>query len=213
MSPNDVDLSSCSPGEIALALNSHTPDTTPSEKAKRQAAVAMILRPGQGGGLETLFMKRAEHPHDPWSGQMSFPGGRRETSDATLQDAARRESEEEVGIALASEMNIGRLHDVYGGRLVHHRLAVSAFVFHHPAPPEVRMNEEVADTVWVPLAYLADPMNVEPYRFHMNQGDHEFPSFCYKGYTIWGLTYRILGNFLSVFDIDLPGEPEVTDVE
>lgn len=209
----NVDLRSCTPREIALALDSHTPDTTPSEEAERQAAVAMILRPRREGGLETLFMKRAEHPGDPWSGQMSFPGGRREAFDVTLEDAARRESEEEVGIPLASEMNIGRLHDVYGGRLVRHRLAVSAFVFHHPAPPEVRMNEEVSDTVWVPLAYLASPANVETYRFYMNQGHHEFPSFRYEGYTIWGLTYRILGNFLRVFEIELPGEPEVTDVE
>lgn len=210
---NKVDLGACTFDQIAAQLEGHSPNTTPSDEAERQAAVAMILRPCASGGMETLFMKRVEHPRDPWSGQMSFPGGRREVVDATLQDVARRETEEEVGIPLVETMGIGRLHDVYGGRLAEHRLSVSPFVFHHPSPPEVRMNEEVADTVWVPLRYLGSPANVEPYVFHLDPSGREFPSFTYEGYTVWGLTYRIVASFVQLFGTELPGETDVTDVE
>ena len=202
--------------DIAELLRAHAPDTRPSERAEKHAAVAMILREGESGGVEILFMQRADRAGDPWSGQMSFPGGRMDAGDKTLEEAARRETFEEVGIELAPEMLIGRLHDIDGGRLTAHRLAVSPFVYYHPEPPEeLVVNEEVADTVWVPLEYLVEAANIRPYVFDLDPLCREFPAFCYADrYTIWGLTYRIIVNFVSLFGVQLPaGEPKVTSVE
>lgn len=199
---------------ITKVLGGHIPDTAPSRNAGRNAAVAMVLseRP-ENPGLSALFIQRAEHPNDPWSGQMALPGGRHEPFDASLDAAARRETFEEVGLELAEEMQIGRLNDLAGGRLSDHRLAVSPFVYHHPDPPALTPNYEVADTVWVPLEFLGDPRNVSPYVFHRDPSQREFPSWNYEGYTIWGLTYRIIASYLQLFGLELPGEPGVTDVE
>ena len=194
-------------------LRSHVPDTVPSKKATRNAAVAMVLADRPERGLSALFIKRAEHPDDPWSGQMALPGGRREPYDDSLHAAARRETLEEVGLDLSEEMMVGRLSDVSGGRLSVHGLAVSPFVFHHPGPPRLQPNYEVAATVWVPLAYLGDTANIQPYVFHLDPEKREFPSWVYEGYTIWGLTYRIIGSYLRLFGVEIPGESEVTDVE
>ncbi len=195
--------------EIRRALALHRPaagDVDP------RAAVAMILR--DNGGLETLFIKRAERHGDPWSGQMAFPGGRADANDLTPEHTARRETLEEVGIELGPEMRIGRLQSIEGGRLRAHRLAVAPYVFHHPGAPEaVHDNHEVADTVWIPVPYLLEAGNVQPYVFHLDPEAREFPSFQYNGYTVWGLTYRILSNFASLFGVALPGEPVVTNVE
>ena len=199
--------------DIERILAADSPDIAPSEHAERNAAVAMILRESPAGRLETLFIQRAEYPGDPWSGHMAFPGGRHESHDPSLPAAARRETFEEVGLQLEEDMELGRLPDIYGGRLKEYSLAVSPFVYHHPNPPELVLNHEVADAVWVPLDYLGDPQNIVPYSVPIDPFHRDFPSFQYESYTIWGLTYRILANYFSLFGVNLPGEPEVTDVE
>jgi len=198
---------------IQSALGEHTPNLGPSEKVSRNAAVAMVISEKPTGELASLFIQRAEHPNDPWSGQMAFPGGRVEPEDASINHAAIRETEEEVGLTLDPDMCIGRLSDLYGGRLKEHRLAVSPFVFYHPDPPALTHNYEVANTVWVPLQFMADPANVGPYTFHLDPDSNQFPSFTYQDYTIWGLTFRILSDFYRLFNIDHPGDPIITNVE
>lgn len=199
--------------QISAALTALIPNTVPSKEATNKAAVSMILRQGDSG-LETLFIQRAEHPHDPWSGHMAFPGGRKEPLDVSLEAAAIRETKEEVGIRLHSGMQLGRLHDIEGGRLMAHQLAVSAFVFYHPGSPVPAPNSyEVANTVWVPLDFLSHPANVRPYVFDKDPLRREFPAFHYENYVVWGLTYRIISNFVRALGIELPGEPIVTNVE
>ena len=94
-----------------------------------------------------------------------------------------------------------------------HRLTVSPFVFHHPAPPTITPNHEVASTVWIPLNFMADPANVTPYQYSLDPKNREFPAFEYEGYTVWGLTFRILANFFALFGVKLPREPLITDIE
>jgi 8-oxo-dGTP pyrophosphatase MutT (NUDIX family) len=211
--PNKIrPISAYSIGEIAEVLAAHEADTEPSCRADRCAAVAMVLCDGPEG-LQTLFMKRAEHDLDPWSGQMAFPGGRQDPGDATLEAAARRETMEEVGLTLEPGQRIGRLDDIIGGRLSAFRLSVSAFVYYCTAPERLVPNYEVAATVWVPLSYLGDPAHVKPYHFPLDPHRRDFPSFPYGPYTIWGLTYRIVANFMGLFGIELPSEQPVTEVE
>ncbi len=199
--------------DAAAALAGHIPDTAASRESIRNAAVAMVLCERPEHGLSALFIRRADHPDDPWSGQMAFPGGRFEPYDRTLVRAAIRETREEVGLSLTQDMLLGRLSDVSGGRLSLHRLAVSPFVFFVPTQPELRPNYEVANTVWVPMSYLGDPANIQPYVFPLDPEKREFPAWQFEGYTIWGLTYRIIANYMRLFDVDIPGEPLVTLVE
>jgi len=66
--------------EIRRRLEAHRPITHPV-LGRRQAAVAMILRDA-GPVPEVLFIERASHPGDPWSGHMAFPGGRVDPGDS-----------------------------------------------------------------------------------------------------------------------------------
>ncbi len=199
--------------DAAAALARHVPDTAASRESIRNAAVAMVLAEQPGAGLSALFIQRAQHPDDPWSGQMAFPGGRFEPYDRTLVRAAMRETREEVGLTLTEDHLLGRLSDVSGGRLTLHRLAVSPYVFYLPEPPELRPNYEVANTVWVPMSFLGDPANIQPYVFPLDPEKREFPAWHYEDYTIWGLTYRIIGHYMRLFGVEIPGEPQVTLVE
>ena len=62
--------------DVRGALSSRAPVRVAAEVGRR-AAVALVLRDGPSG-IELLFIRRADHPEDPWSGQMAFPGGRSE---------------------------------------------------------------------------------------------------------------------------------------
>jgi len=203
----------CSLERIRRALAQFTPDIRPSETADRVAAVAMVLRHGHDGTLEVLFMKRAERAGDPWSGQMALPGGHVEPYDASVEAAARRETFEEVGLDLTEDMLLGRLSDISGGRLRTFELAVCPLVYYHPGPGPLTHNYEVADTVWVPLACFADPGNIEAYYFPLDPERRAFSCFNHGPYTIWGLTYRILAQFMGLFDVELPTELPLADVE
>lgn len=200
---------------IAERLRANRANTEPSKRSQRQAAVAMVLRESEGGGLESLFIKRAEHPLDPWSGHMAFPGGRRDSEAESLEEIARRETLEEVGLALEPEMRLGRLDDLDGGRLRPHELSVSPFVFFHPEPGELILNYEVDDVVWVPLGFMADPANISIYHYPPDPSNRPFPSFAVgPGYHIWGMTYRMVTQFMELLGVKLPLEGEaLTDVE
>lgn len=200
--------------EIKRVLAAHQPDIQPSENCTRRAAVAMILREETPGLIETLFIKRAEHPHDPWSGHMAFPGGREDATDPSLEHVAIRETLEETGLVITPEMRIGRLHDIGGGRLRPFDMSVSPFVFHLPHKAEITTNHEIADTVWVPLDYMADLANIKSYNYPPDPMNRAFPCFNYNDcYTIWGMTFRMLGSFYELFGVTLPNEPTSRDVE
>lgn len=68
----------------------------------KKAAVTILLRRSSEGpaGLDILFIERAAHDRDPWSGHMAFPGGRVDPGDASPLAAAVRETMEEIGVVL-----------------------------------------------------------------------------------------------------------------
>ena len=121
--------------DIRGSLGGYTPRILPLDQSVR-AAVAVVLRAGEDRRPEVLFIKRAQHPGDPWSGHMAFPGGRIDLTDATIQSAAERETLEEVGLSLDAAESLGRLDDLEGlkggGRPA--GIVISAFVYHHRSP-------------------------------------------------------------------------------
>ena len=99
--------------KLRAALESRRAVTVAAEEGVRRAAVALIFRAGERGSPELLFIKRAEYPGDPWSGQIAFPGGREEASDTSLAETAIRETREETGIDLVRDGQIiGTLDDL-----------------------------------------------------------------------------------------------------
>lgn len=76
----------------------------------KQAAVLILLYE-DNSKIKTVLIERTPDP-GPHSGQIAFPGGRRETYDKDLIDTAIREAEEEVGVKIERENVIGSLTPV-----------------------------------------------------------------------------------------------------
>jgi len=167
---------------------------------EKWAAVALLLREGRLGP-EVLFIRRAEHPTDPWSGHMAFPGGRQHSGDATLLDTAMRETREEVGLDLSREAeHIGQLDDLQAiARGKPQETVIRPFVFEVPRQSPIRIEQrEVAEALWAPLLplYRGEADTVRPYQWQGTQID--FPAYDVEGRVVWGLTYQMLRSFFRI---------------
>ena len=187
------------PRLIALKQSLETRPITAAERDghTREAAVALLLRPREQ--LELLLIKRATHDTDPWSGHMAFPGGRRDQGDMDLQITAARETAEEVGITLREDDYIGALDEVAPLTRRLPPILIAPFVFGVPTTAATAISpNEVEAAVWVPLSALRDENAASEILIEMESEAHAFPSFKYGEYVIWGLTHRILAQFLEL---------------
>jgi len=184
--------------ERALALR---PPARVTADVSSKAAVALVLREAQAG-LELLFIHRAEHPSDPWSGQMAFPGGRAEDGDAALRETAVRETAEEIGIDLRRSGELmGALDETRAvSRMRPVDLSISPFVFRLRDAPEPRLSDEVRSVHWVPLDDLLGSRLRGLMDYPFDGQPVKFPCFHVQGRTIWGLTYRMFSNLQTLLD-------------
>lgn len=171
-------------------------------KKPRKAVVALCLRVYENQ-LEVLMIQRAQKSGDPWSGHMAFPGGHQDHSDPSEVYTAIRETEEEVGLNLERYAHyFGPLPPVRAmARGLPVRLVIQPMVFFlHDLSFDLTPNqEEVADVVWVPLEVLRSGVCDARHSFTRGKLTLDLPCWNYQRYTIWGLSYRMLASFLSMF--------------
>lgn len=182
--------------QLRAALESHALDRLPIAPPLREAAVAVTLAPDAAGRPTVLLIKRAEHPDDPWSGQIALPGGRRDRADADLRDTAIRETQEETGVRLAPRALLGELDDLRPVSPHLPPIVVRPFVFGLSHQPVVHPSGEVALHLWVPLEDLAgqrteEEVQVRGLRLVM-------PGYRIGPHFLWGMTERIVTPFLTL---------------
>lgn len=157
-----------------------------------RCGVAAILTEGRAG-YEVLLMQRAVRPGDPWSGDMSFPGGRQQTGDRSTQTTAIRETAEETGLILSGNDCLGRLSDVMTRKHEHWRpMIVTPWLFYLAEPPATQTNHEARATVWVPLDFLLDADNRQKMPWRAFGLPLKVPYYRYQEFRIWGLTLLML---------------------
>jgi 8-oxo-dGTP pyrophosphatase MutT (NUDIX family) len=185
--------------DVAAALQSRVRFEEPDEHGLRWAAVALVLRGSSVRDAELLFIRRAERAGDPWSGHVAFPGGRRDASDLTLEHTARRETQEELALDLsASAEYIGVLDDLRPRSGALPSIVVRPYVFVLRDAVELRPNAEVHSTFWMRMSALRDPAQATEHVFDRGGSRLRFPAYRSGDDVVWGMTERIVTQFLAV---------------
>jgi 8-oxo-dGTP pyrophosphatase MutT (NUDIX family) len=183
---------------LRAALAPPAPPTDPAALAARPSAVLLPLHAGPNGAPHLLFTERsralARH-----SGEISFPGGRRDAGDASLWATALREANEEIGLESARVTYLGELAAVFtvvSNFLIVPQVGVVTGDLAEIAPA---LNPaEVALVIDAPLVALADPAIHHTEEWLRNGQPHLVYFYQYGPHRIWGATARILADFMRL---------------
>ncbi|MGJ4951259.1 CoA pyrophosphatase [Bradyrhizobium sp. HKCCYLS20291] len=150
---------------------------------------AAVLIPVVDHPEPTVLLTQRSPNLSSHAGQIAFPGGKIDVTDATPLDAALREAEEEVGLDRSFVDPIGYL-DVYGTAFGFRILPTVARV--RPGF-SLRINEgEVDDAFEVPLAFLMDPANHQLHSKEFRGMERSYYAMPFAERYIWGATAGIL---------------------
>lgn len=150
----------------------------------RPAAVLVPLEPGRGVWLTRRSGRMANH-----AGQVSFPGGKVDPDDASVEAAALREAWEEIGLAPAGVEILGRLDDHITGTGFH----ITPVVALVPRGVGVHVaSEEVEDVFCLPFEVLLNPKLPRERVVYGDAGERRFYVWPHEDHVIWGATGGIL---------------------
>lgn len=172
-----------------------------SDRPPTQAAVLLplVLREE----LTVLLTERTTHL-STHSGQVAFPGGKRDPEDVDAVATALREAHEEVGLNAAYVQVLGCL-PVYATGTGFQVTPVVALV--DPAAPLRPNPYEVADIFEVPLRFVLDPVHHERHSYEWNGMQREWFAMPYQNgarqHYIWGATAGMLRNFYRFMQVPL----------
>jgi 8-oxo-dGTP pyrophosphatase MutT (NUDIX family) len=165
-------------------------------KDARVAAVLILLYP-QNGEVNTVFMQR--HNYDGvHGGQISFPGGKKEQSDADIIQTALREAEEETGLDASEISVIGKLTPLFIP--VSNMIVTPVIGGAYKRPHFIHQPEEVVFLIEAELKRFLDPaiIKVKPFEIRGEMIDVRY--FDYEGNLIWGATAMILNELLKIIE-------------
>lgn len=171
-------------GELVDGIATTTP---------QRAAAVLVPLVRRGDALSILFTRRNESLRQH-AGQISFPGGGIESTDADAIAAALRETHEETGIAAELVEPFGYLDclDTVSGYCV---TPVVGFVAGHYS---VRLQSAEVDEVFeVPLTFILNPQSLRRERILWRGRERDIFAFDWQGRRIWGATAAILKNLLD----------------
>ena len=163
--------------------------------AERVPAAVLVPLYQENGQYHIIFIKRTEKVRDH-KGQISFPGGARDSDDRTLLHTAVRESREEIGLEAEDIEVIGELDDELTTTT---NYTVTPFVAVIPWPYRFQKNEdEVADILEIPIEALLKNGRVSENAEALNGKPIESYTYDYNGNVIWGATARIVKKLLDI---------------
>lgn len=164
-----------------------------------EAAVLLLLFP-KNEQWHIVFIKRNQYD-GPHSGQVSFPGGKKDETDSSLFQTAIRETSEETG-AIA-------VNDCIAGALTPLHIPVSGFVVHPfiavlQSYPEFNPDRNEVDyLIEVPIKDILNPEHIKTKEIQVRNVKMKVPYFDVQNETIWGATAMILSEFMELLPVTI----------
>jgi 8-oxo-dGTP pyrophosphatase MutT (NUDIX family) len=152
---------------------------------------AAVLVPVVLHATLTVMLTQRSHDMPSHPGQISFPGGKMEASDATPLDCALREAHEEIGLEADFSEPLG-FRDSYRtgtGFLISPVVALVRPGFRMRLDPR-----EVLEVFEVPLPFLMDEANHQKHAREWRGRQRSYYAMPYDGRYIWGATAGMLKN-------------------
>ena len=162
----------------------------------KPAAALLLLFPVDARAVVLLTKRSPDLPNH--ASQVSLPGGAVNPGE-TIEDAALREAEEEVGLARADARLIGRLTPLH--------IPVSGFVLHPVvgvalSRPVMRPEPgEVERIIEAPVADLLDPRRHHRVNRARDGFEFDMPYFDLDGEQVWGATAMVLAEFAALLGV------------
>ena len=130
------------------------------------------------------------------SGQISFPGGKFEEEDKSLDTTALREANEEIGLSALNVCLLGALpsHETVTGFRIFPFIGIVTGYENH-----INSSAEVSEVFKVPLEFLLNKKSYSKHTVIWNNEKRSYLAVPYGPYYIWGATARILYNFSEIF--------------
>lgn len=149
----------------------------------------MALLTGDDGCLSVVLTRRTDKLNGH-SGQMSFPGGRKEADDADFEQTALRETAEELGIDTGGVTILGTLTPIY---IPPSHFDVYPYVGYLPVLPPLLPNpDEVAAVYLAPLDALLEPSTRTVTSIQTMMGALDVPAYVLCEQIVWGATAIML---------------------
>ena len=142
---------------------------------------------------EIIFTRRSTHMNTH-SGEVAFPGGKRDPEDITLEATALRESHEEIGLQPGEVEILGAGNDVIS------RFGLRVRPFIGTVSPDVQLvaNTDELDRIFrVPVRYFLDQNQIRTDQIAYKHKTYQVPAWQYGEYHIWGLSAIMLAEFLN----------------
>lgn len=149
------------------------------------------------GSSHILFTKRTDKVSHH-KGQISFPGGKFDSTDENLEFTALRETFEEIGVQPKDVKLIGKINNM----ITNTNFIVSPYVGIIPHPYDFKVNpDEISELICVPVYHLLDKTYFRVQQREVFGKMIDIYYYDYQGHTIWGVTGKILFDFISLLDI------------
>ena len=157
----------------------------------RKAAVLALFYPNKNNETTILLTQRASYK-GTHSSQISFPGGKIEKEDNSLETTAIRETYEEVGVQSSSIEIIRELTDVY---IPPSNFLATPFLGFVNQRPNFNLNYEVDKSIEVLVSDLLNDTSFTSIKMNTSYMDNiEVPCFKLEDYVVWGATAMMLSE-------------------